>query len=161
MSTVEPSGVLSQYREMASDIRIGGPVTVDAETPAPTIEARFKSAALYSDAKGYIWQRLRNGLWRSTDGCTDNVTPRWADQPADERWAPYTRVEAVRLPLDFVHALVTPPAEQQDRKAAALAVIEDLRRQLDEAQSVIRRAFEAGDDAWAVVATAVGKGVGA
>jgi hypothetical protein len=61
---------------------------------SPTAEARFRAAPLYRDAKGYVWQRLRNGLWRSTDGCWDS-TPRWAEQPANERWAPYTRIDVI------------------------------------------------------------------
>lgn len=41
----------------------------------------------YFDRKGYLWQRLRNGRWASTDGLKGAK----GDMPPEE-WAPYTEV---------------------------------------------------------------------
>lgn len=41
------------------------------------VEERFRSQPLYRDAKGYIWQRLRNGKWGSTDRLSGDA----ADMP--------------------------------------------------------------------------------
>lgn len=56
-------------------------------------EQEFMSAGIFVDPYGYVWQRLRNGRWRSTN----NMPPRdyaqvhWADEPP-KPWGPYIRV---------------------------------------------------------------------
>lgn len=64
-------------------------------------EKLFIEAAVYVDARGYLWQRLRNGQWRSTDGCRSRVTGqgRWAAEPPEDR-GPYVRVELVPVVCD-------------------------------------------------------------
>lgn len=71
---------------------IGAPMS-----PSRTREDRFRDAPLYRDVRGYVWQRLRNGVWRSTDGLSAEE-PRAHGQNVEAstflpvRWAPYTRI---------------------------------------------------------------------
>lgn len=51
-------------------------------------EEIFNATQLYRDNRGYVWQRGRNGHWRSTDGLDAGPGVR----PPDGRWAPYRRI---------------------------------------------------------------------
>lgn len=48
----------------------------------------FHNSPLYRDSRGYVWQRGRNGHWRSSDGL--DAGPGLS--PPDGRWAPYLRI---------------------------------------------------------------------
>jgi hypothetical protein len=65
--------------------------------PLHETERQFRSEVLYRDARGYVWQRMRNGAWRSTDGLTSNPGSHVPGSPETggelpKRWGPYTEI---------------------------------------------------------------------
>lgn len=55
-------------------------------------EREFLISPIYRDARGYIWQRLRNGSWHCTDGVfkwQGELIDRRGDGPPGE-FGPYT-----------------------------------------------------------------------
>lgn len=56
-------------------------------------EREFIQAPTFIDVRGYVWQRLRKGAWRSTDGLPprDYAQVLWAPEPPAP-WGPYIQV---------------------------------------------------------------------
>lgn len=56
----------------------------------PVREAAFLSTPLYVDRRGYVWQRLRNGQWHSTDCVNASSRGLWQPAPDAPEHGPYT-----------------------------------------------------------------------
>lgn len=61
------------------------------------------AAPLFVDARGYVWQRLRKGAWRSTDGLPprDYAQVLWTPEPPTQ-WGPYIQVQLMPIVRESV-----------------------------------------------------------